>query len=109
MQMAMEPTTTGGKGRALPTSTARRAKVSKTKPDARRDAAERVNYRVQLELSRDSYKLLEHMRDTSGVKSLAPVVRDALRVYEWYLSRKRDGYRLQLVKGGEIIPVDLMI
>jgi len=41
--------------------------------------------RVQIDLPAESFERLRTMKDKSGAKNLADVVRDALRLYEWYL------------------------
>lgn len=65
--------------------------------------------RVQLDFTRPAFKRLRELKDLAGLRSLPDVFREALRVYEWYLIRKSEGYRLQIMKDGRTTDVDLGI
>lgn len=66
--------------------------------------------RVQLDFLPDAYARLAELRALSHARSIPDLIRTALRVYEWYLTRKLEGYKLQLVaKDGKVVPVDLML
>lgn len=55
-------------------------------------------HRIQFDFSEDAYSRIQKMKTKAGATSYAHVVRDALRVYEWYLEQKQAGCRFLLVK-----------
>jgi hypothetical protein len=63
----------------------------------------RQSRRLQFEFSPDAYQRLDRMRKVSDASSFAELVRNALRVYEWVMQKKHEGYTLALVKEGEPI------
>ncbi len=74
-----------------------------------RKAAEGGRKRLQLDFSAEAYSRLEELRQKAGgQKNNAELVRDALRLYEWYLTRRAEGYKVQLAKNGETTTVDLL-
>ena len=69
--------------------------------------AERL--RVQFDFSPQAFKRLENIRKLAEARSNAEVVRDALRVYEWFIEQKRANNKLQVVTGDTIKEVELLL
>ena len=65
--------------------------------------------RVELDFSRDAYDRLRQIRGLAGAKTNAEVVRNALRVYEWYLNQKRAKHKLQVVADDTVREVELLL
>lgn len=54
--------------------------------------------RLQIEMTPDSFERLERLRATAGVATNTEVVRNALRLYEWWTNQvKKEGLHLKLV------------
>ena len=73
----------------------------------RKSAAKRQ--RIQLDFSAEAYERLLEIKERADASSNAEVVRNSLRVYEWFLEQKRNDYRIQLVKDNTVIEVDLLL
>ncbi len=72
-------------------------------------AAERPSerVRVQFDLSPKAKEALDEIRADSQATSNAEVVRNALRIFGWYVAQTKDGSRLQVVSpGGAVHDVD---
>ena len=54
--------------------------------------------RVQFDFSPEAYAGLREIRDLAGAKTNAEVVRNALRVYRWFLKHKLKNHRIQVVE-----------
>ena len=65
--------------------------------------------RVQLDFSQEAYDRLTEIKKLADARTNAEVVRDALRLYEWFLRRKREGYAVQLTKDDAVKEVELVI
>ena len=64
--------------------------------------------RVQLDFMPDAYQQLRTLQTATRSRSIADVIRTALSFLDWYLEKKREGYRLQMRnKDGEVIGVEL--
>ncbi|MEK7516046.1 MAG: hypothetical protein AAB562_00445 [Patescibacteria group bacterium] len=63
--------------------------------------------RLQFDFSGEAYRRLMEILDASGLKTRAELVRDALRLYEWCLKEKRDGWKLRSVNGDIVMEVVL--
>lgn len=74
---------------------------------SRRDGRKR--FRVQLDFTPDAYERLKAVQALAGKEAPADVVRNALRVYEWYLRKQKDGYRISVVRDGERTDVELVL
>jgi len=70
-----------------------------TQADAK---ADEKNKRIQFEFSQSAYQSLLQLRSESGVKTLSDLVRNAIRLYQWYIKQKKEGYTLALVKNGKV-------
>ncbi len=75
--------------------------------DVTREAAER--HRLQLDFSPEAYKRLLQLRAEAEATTNAEIVRNALRLYEWFLSQRRQNFRVQLVKDDLVKEVELML
>jgi hypothetical protein len=65
--------------------------------------------RLQLEFSAEAYERLIELKRTTGSRTNAEVIRKALHVLDWVLTKKRENYQLQLVKNDEVRDVELVI
>ncbi len=65
--------------------------------------------RVQLDFSSEAYSRLKEIKDLSEAKNLGEVVRNALRVYGWFLEQRRGNFTIQLVKDGRVKEVELIL
>jgi preprotein translocase subunit SecF len=63
--------------------------------------------RVQLDFSKEAYAMLQSLKKASDSKTNAEVVRNALRLYQWFLEKKAAGQEIQLVDGDDVRPVEL--
>jgi hypothetical protein len=70
--------------------------------------SEEQRHRVQLDFSAQAYEKLVELRKKSDLKSNAEVVRNALRLYEWFLQQKREGYALQIVRNDEAKEIEFV-
>ena len=64
--------------------------------------------RVNFEFPLATYQRLEQMKTRTAAASLAEVVRNALRLYEWFLTKRDEGYELALVKDQEVQRVEVL-
>jgi hypothetical protein len=67
-----------------------------------------TRHRVQLDFSFEAYERLLALRSKSGVRTNAELVRNALRLFEWYLRIREEGQKIQLVKDNEIREVEIV-
>lgn len=65
--------------------------------------------RVQLDFSPAAFERLAQIKKLADAKTNAEVVRNALRLYEWFLQQKRDDYKLQLVKNDHVKEIELVL
>lgn len=72
-------------------------------------AAEGGRQRVQLDFSPVAFARLEEIRELAGAKTNSEVIRNSVRVYEWFLRQKNDGFKINLVKGDQAKEVELLI
>lgn len=65
--------------------------------------------RLQLDFSADAFQRLEDIRVMSRANSKAEVVRNAIRLYDWYLMTvKQHGAKLQVVDSTGVRQVELV-
>ena len=57
-----------------------------------------IKHRIQLDFSANAYKRLEGLVKESGLLTKAETIRNAIRLYEWALLRKDEGYELGSIK-----------
>ena len=65
------------------------------------DGSER--HRLQFEFSRDAYERLNRMKDEAHAASYAELVRNALRLYEWFIQQQNAGYEIGLIKDDKVV------
>jgi hypothetical protein len=65
--------------------------------------------RVQLEFTQEAFDRMLQIKEMANATTNAEVVRNALRVYEWFLRQKAENNRLQLVKDNQVREVELML
>jgi len=65
--------------------------------------------RVQLDFTPEALERLREIKEMAEAKTNAEVVRNALRLYEWFLKQKRDNYTLQLVKDNKVKEVEIVL
>lgn len=63
--------------------------------------------RVQIDLNRADADRIQAVRARAGT-STTEAIRRAIRLYEWYLDRKKEGYRVQVEKDGSVREVDIL-
>jgi Arc/MetJ-type ribon-helix-helix transcriptional regulator len=64
--------------------------------------------RITIDLTQSQYKRLERVEENSGAASKADVVREALRLYEFLLKRRLEGYEFSMKRKGES-PKDIVL
>lgn len=67
---------------------------------------ESVRRRLQLDFSEKAYKTLTELKEKADVKTNAEVVRNALRLYEWFLDQK--GAKIHIVRDDSVKEVELV-
>lgn len=85
---------------------AKKSARSTIQDDARDDETQRQ--RVQLDFSPEAYDRLRQIKRMSEAKSNAEVIKNALRVYEWFLKQREAQFSLHLVKGDSVKEVELI-
>lgn len=65
--------------------------------------------RLQLEFSPEAYNRLAGLKQVTGSRTNAEVIRKALHVLDWLVSKTKDDYKLQLVKGDTTREVEIVI
>lgn len=60
--------------------------------------SKKSSIRIELQFEPDGVQRLEEIAKKSGDNTKAETVRNALRLYEWYLDQKSQGYKLQLAR-----------
>jgi len=67
-------------------------------------------HRIQFDFSANMMERLDRLKQSVDASSYAEVVRDAIRVYEWFLEQRKDGNRfLLLKKDGRLKEVELIL
>jgi hypothetical protein len=65
--------------------------------------------RVQLDFSPEALERLKAIKEMAGAKTNAEVVRNAIRLYEWFLRQMQENYKLQLVKDNKVKEVEIIL
>lgn len=58
-------------------------------------------YRVQLDFTPDDYKKLQDLLGKAGAESVPELVKDAVRLYLWYLKKTKDDGCVVLIETPE--------
>ena len=64
--------------------------------------------RLQLDFSPEAYDRLVRIRERSEAATNAEVVRNALRLYDWFLEQKNNGSTLQIVQEDSVKEVEIL-
>ena len=72
--------------------------TTKVKKDGTRGETDARRHRLQLDFSADAYERLLRIRDRSDAATNAEVVRNALRLYDWFLEQRSKDIRFQIVE-----------
>ena len=70
--------------------------------------AENERHRLQLDFHPEAYQKLLDIRKKAGARTNAEVVRNALRLYDWFLSQKKLDCRILLAKGDAVTEVEIL-
>jgi hypothetical protein len=97
------------KGREMFTMSARAAARRSGASPAPQSKERPKRPRVQLDFTPAAYDKLNDLVRSSGAESIPDMFRDALRLFDWYQTRKQEGYRLMLEKDEKMTLVDLGI
>jgi hypothetical protein len=65
-----------------------------------------TRHRVQLDFSKTAFQRLNSIRERADVKTTAELVRNALRLFEWYMEQREGGYKIQVTKDGQIKEIE---
>jgi hypothetical protein len=66
-----------------------------------KDKDKEKKVRITIDLSGGLYERLIKMESASGATSKADVVRDALRLYEFFVKKHAEGYEFSMRRDGE--------
>lgn len=78
-------------------------------PPAPSPAPEVGRQRVQLDFTPEALERLRQIKEMADAKTNAEVVRNALRLYEWFLRQKQENYKFQLVKDNMVKEVEIVL
>lgn len=65
-------------------------------------------HRLQLDFSQEAYERLAQIKEKSEARTNAEVVRNALRLYEWFLDLKRKNAKIHVVEGDAVKEVEFL-
>ena len=65
-------------------------------------------HRLQLDFSQEAYERSAQIKEKSEARTNAEVVRNALRLYEWFLDLKRKNAKIHVVEGDTIKEVEIL-
>lgn len=65
--------------------------------DIKRPEGGEQRHRVELELTPSAFERLKEIRELAGAKTNGELVRNALRVYEWFLNQRSSRRRILTV------------
>ena len=65
-------------------------------------------HRLQLDFSPEAYERLLRIRERSEAATNAEVVRNALRLYDWFLDQRHRNARLQLVEDDSVKEIEIL-
>lgn len=76
-------------------------------PRIKREAAEdQFRKRLQMDFSRDAYGRLQELKKETGVGTLTGLIRQALLLFDWYITYRRQGFVFQMTgPKGERVPI----
>jgi hypothetical protein len=65
--------------------------------------------RVQVDFSSEAYQRLLQIKELAQEKTNVDTIRNALRLYGWYLEKKRDDYHILVAKDDVVKEVELLL
>jgi metal-responsive CopG/Arc/MetJ family transcriptional regulator len=65
-------------------------------------------YRIQFDLTAEALQRLDEIKEKAKAGTRAEAVRNALRLYAWYLSKKSEGYQLLLRKDSDLKEIEII-
>ena len=63
--------------------------------------------KITLQFSPKAVKKFKAIKRRARLKSNAEVIKNGLRLYDWFLQTRRDGFKIHKVKGKKVIELDL--
>lgn len=87
---------------------ARDNKNNQKSQDTNIEESEDGKRRLQLELPPEGATRLKRINELSGHKTSAETIRNALKVYLWFLEKNAAGYEVQVTKDGKVIMVEFV-
>jgi hypothetical protein len=78
--------------------------TNETSPEAKRQKRPRV----QLDFTPEAYERIKELKTMARADSIPDMFRDALRLFEWYQVRKKEGHRFLVQKDGKPVEVNLV-
>jgi hypothetical protein len=64
--------------------------------------------RIQLDFSEGAYERLEFIKLRDGSPTSSVVIRNALRFYDWYLTKRDNGAKLQIVENDCVKEIEVL-
>lgn len=80
--------------------------TTKTKKESSPDEEGVKRHRVQLDFSPEAYERLNRIRTRFDAATSAEVVRNALRLYDWFLEQTSKGAKFQIVDNGDVKEIE---
>jgi hypothetical protein len=80
--------------------------ITKVKKNGTPGETNARRHRLQLDFSTEAYERLLRIRDRSEATTNAEVVRNALRLYDWFLEQRSKDIRVQIVEGDLVKEVE---
>jgi hypothetical protein len=68
----------------------------------------RARTRVQLDFGGEAFKRVEEIRELGGFESIPELLRQSLRLTEWYLHKRQAGYNVLVEKDNERLALELL-
>ncbi len=70
------------------------------------NSVEKPRSRIMLDYSPEEYSEMKDLANLTN-RSIRQMIREAVRIYRWYRTRKQEGYTILLEKDGKRTMVDL--
>ena len=82
--------------------------TTETREDRTRNDGGVKRHRLQLDFSVEAYERLMRIRRRSEAATNAEVVRNALRLYDWFLEQRHRGASFQVVENGTVKEIEFV-
>ncbi|KKN31047.1 hypothetical protein LCGC14_0827970 [marine sediment metagenome] len=73
-----------------------------------KEQKERSRHRLQLDFSSEAYARLLEIRTKADASSNAEIVRNALRLYEWFLEQRESNSKIHVITGDVVKEVEMV-